>query len=231
LDHTPGALHWIKPPRQMRTQASLERLLDAAEALLQEKRFEDVHVAEVARRAGTSVAAFYRRFTDKDALLHALHERLCEEAFATADDALCRERWVGAGIEEILSTILPFLVDVFQSHHALDRAIHQRALSDELLRERSMRLARYVVAGLSELLLERRHEMTHPTPELAVSFTLLQTVSLLVQYYTVGFRDIELVHTNDEQIAHELATTCLAYLGIRNPSTRPGVDPSHHSKA
>ena len=69
MSHAAQPLHWVILPRQTRTQESYERLLDAAEALLQDKRFEDVHVAEVARRAGTSVAAFYRRFTDKDALL------------------------------------------------------------------------------------------------------------------------------------------------------------------
>ena len=104
---TAPTLQWIRPPRQARTQETLERLLDAAEALLAEKRFEDVHITEIASRADTSVAAFYRRFNDKEGLLHALHERLCEEAFATADDALAEalhEELVLLSNHDLLST-------------------------------------------------------------------------------------------------------------------------------
>jgi AcrR family transcriptional regulator len=214
----PQPLQWIRPPRQARTLESLERFLDAATELLQEKRFEDVHVTEIARRAGGSVAAFYRRFEDKNALLHALHERLCEEAFATADDALAAERWRGAEIAEILGAVFPFLIEVFVRNHALDRAIHQLAMSDERLRERSSRLIRYVVDGLSERLLERRGEIRHPDPKLAVSFALLQSVALLVQHYTVAMREVEIVPLSDERVARELASSCLAYLGVRDPS-------------
>jgi AcrR family transcriptional regulator len=215
-------LHWIRPPRQARTHQSLERLLDVAETMLQEKSFDDIHVSEIASRAGTSVAAIYRRFKDKGALLHALHERRCEEAFATADDALSAVRWLGANIAEILFTIFPFLVEILQTNESLDRAVYQRAITDELLRERSMKLNRAVVAALSDLLLERRSEIRHPDPRTAVPFALIQAVALLVHYYTAGIRDIHPVPMSDEQIARELATSCLAYLGIPNPNTPIG---------
>ncbi len=221
MPHLPEPLQWIRPPRQARTHESLERLLEAAQSLLQDKRFEDVHVAEVARRAGTSVASFYRRFPDKVALLHALHERHCEEAFATADDALAPDRWEGAGIAEILFEIFPFLVDVLQRNQALDHAIYQRAMSDERMHERRSRLSRYVVKGLLNLLLERSNEITHPTPRLAISFALVQAQALLVQHYTIGLRENELVHLSDEQLAAQLSASCLAYLGVRETRSIP----------
>ncbi len=213
----PQPLYWIRPPRQARTQESLARLLDAAEALLAEKRFEDVHVTEVARRANTSVAAFYRRFQDKDGLLHALHERFCEEAFATADDALAPDRWVGSGLGEILETFVAFLIEVHQGRGALDLAIYQRGLTDEAMRERSSRLSRYVLEGLAKLLLDRREEIGHPDPERAVSFALVQTLALLTHTYTAGLRDISLVRMSDADIAREITSSSLAYLRVRDP--------------
>lgn len=210
----PRDLHWIRPPRQARTHRSLERLLDVAELLLRDKIFDDIHIREIAIRAETSVAAFYRRFPDKDALLHALHERRCEEALATADDALSPERWHGATIAEILCTIFPFMIDVVHSNEGLDRAIYQRAMTDELMRERAMKLNRYVVAGISDLLLERADEIRHPDPQSAVSFALVQATALLIHYYTAGIRDTGSAPMSDALIAHELTTSCLAYLGI-----------------
>lgn len=213
----PKDLHWIRLPRQARTHQSLERLLDVSEMLLRDKNFDDIHVREIALRADTSVAAFYRRFIDKDALLHALHERRCEEAFATADDALSRERWKGAMIAEILHAIFPFMIEVVHSSESLDRAIYQRAISDERMRERAMKLNGHVVAGISDLLLERSEEIHHPDPRTAVSFALIQASALLIHYYTAGFRDIGSAPMSDARVARELTTSCLAYLGVANP--------------
>jgi AcrR family transcriptional regulator len=39
-------LRWVKPPRQARSQQTLDRLLDAAEALVREKGFDDVPIDE-----------------------------------------------------------------------------------------------------------------------------------------------------------------------------------------
>src|SRR5262245_21079979 len=102
-------LRWIRPPQQARSQETLERLLDAAEHLVGEKGFEDTGVAEVARRAGSSVGAFYARFRDKDALLHALYERYQQQAMATTDAALEPTRWADARIAEILEAVVRFL--------------------------------------------------------------------------------------------------------------------------
>lgn len=212
-------LHWIRRPRQARTHQNLERLLDVAEALLHEKRFEDIHIREIAIRADTSVAAFYRRFEDKDAMLHALHERRCEEAFATADDALCPLRWQDADITQILETVFPFMIDVFSSNEALDRAIYQRAMTDESMRERAMKLNRYVIERLSDLLLERIEEIHHRDPRTAVPFALLQATALLIHHYTAGLRDVAPARLNDARMARELTTSCLAYLGIHHSTS------------
>ena len=196
LTHSPEPLQWIRPPRQVRTQASLDRLLDAAEALLAEKCFQDAHVSEVASRANTSVAAFYRRFRDKDALLHALHERLCEEAYAIAEDALAPEHWEGADISSILESVVPFLISALKGREALDRML------------------RFVLEQLARLLLERRGEIRHAEPEAAVSFALYQLLSVLVQTYTAGMREVEWMPTDDAEMASHLVESCLAYLGV-----------------
>ncbi len=209
-------LRWIRPPRQARTHQSLERVLDVAEAMLQERDFDAIHVSGLASRAETSVAAFYRRFKDKDALLHALHERHCEEAYATADDALEASRWEGANIADILHTIFPFLVNILHSNEHLDRAILQRVVTDEAMRERQMKLSRYVVSGITELLLSRGEEIRHPEPARAISFACVQALGMLFYRHAVGTDDIGDYTLNDEAVANELAASFLAYLGIEN---------------
>jgi len=215
----PAPLRWVKPPRQARTQQVLARLLDAAEALLAEKGFDDISVGEVASRADTSVGALYRRLHDKEGLLHGLHERFREDALATADAALDPERRAGAGIAEIVSETTGFLIEVFRDHLSLDRAVYQRAISDARFRERSVRLERHVLDGLSRLLLARRGEIRHPDPERAVLFALRQIFAVLAHEIVVGHEE-DGPALSDERLARELTTACLAYLGVRPPDAR-----------
>lgn len=212
MPSTDTSLQWVLPPRQARTQQTLERLLDAAESLLRNKSFEDIPVSEIALRADTSVAAFYRRFKDKNGLLHALHERFCEEAIATADDALERGRWENANIREILDAVIPFLIDVLRRRETLQRAVYRIALSDESMFERAYRLRRHVMKGLSELLLDRRDEIHHPDPSLAVAFALAQAGALLTESYVSGMGDHSLLPSSDQKIAEELVQSCCSYL-------------------
>jgi len=126
----PTELEWVRPPRQARSHLTLGRILDAAEALLREKRWEDASVAEIARRAGSSVGAFYSRFRDKDALLSALHERFVEEAIATAELAMNEQRWANASICEIVRELVAFQVRLQDQHAGLWRAIALRATQE-----------------------------------------------------------------------------------------------------
>ena len=65
----------FRPPQQTRSRETLDRILDAAERVLDEKSFTEATLAEIMERAGVTVGAFYRRFPDKDALLHLLDEQ------------------------------------------------------------------------------------------------------------------------------------------------------------
>jgi hypothetical protein len=66
----PTELEWVRPPRQARSHLTLGRLLDAAEGLLGEKRWEDASVAEITRRAGLGGRVLHAAF-GRDALLGA----------------------------------------------------------------------------------------------------------------------------------------------------------------
>ena len=208
-------LEWVRPPRQGRSQQTLERLLQAAEALLEDKGFDDVSVAEIARRARSSVGSFYARFADKTAALRALHERFCEEAYATADGALAPERWRGATIAEIVSATIAFLVRVHRERRGLFRAVIVQALSDPDFKEREQKLGRYVNEGVCALLHARGDEISHPDPRIAADFAMRQlSATLSLEIGEIGW-DVGRIPLGDEQLAVEITRSFLAYLGVR----------------
>ncbi|MFQ5417449.1 MAG: TetR/AcrR family transcriptional regulator, partial [Myxococcota bacterium] len=109
-----SGLRWVRPPQQARSQQTLDRILDAAEAMVSEKGFEDSPVSAIVRRAGSSVGAFYARFEDKYALLRALSDRFVLQAMLTADEALGPGRWERSSIPTILHSVIRFLVSIYR---------------------------------------------------------------------------------------------------------------------
>ena len=65
----------VRTPLQARSQRTLDAILDATEALLEDYRFEQLSLARIILKAGVSNGSFYARFPGKDALLPALYQR------------------------------------------------------------------------------------------------------------------------------------------------------------
>ena len=211
-------LRWIHPPQQVRSQATLTRILLAAEELVAEKGFEDSSVSEIVQRAGSSVGAFYSRFEDKQALLHALSNRFVEQAMATADAALDPVRWEDASIPQILRAVIRFLVTIYRQQRGIIRAFVIRNHADAEFRARQDRLTHYVDERVCELLLARTDEILHPNPELAIHFGLILVFSALQDVMLFGELRSRGLAFSDEEFATELTRAYLAYLGIEAPS-------------
>jgi AcrR family transcriptional regulator len=210
-------LKWVKIPQQARTRAGLSRLLDAAEALVAEKSFDEISVNQIAQRAGSSVGGFYRRFRDKHGLLQALHERFCEEARATADNVLDPARWVGAPAEEIIVEFTAFLVRIYRDREGALRTFLFSGINDAVVRQRTRLLTDHLHQRLAELLAERRDEITHPQLDLGAAFALhivLGTLNHVIQLQptTLGLAD--------PRLAGELSRAFGAYLGVGAANTQ-----------
>ena len=212
VTNSQSELRWVTPPQQARSQQTLDRILASAEVLIAEKGFEDTPISEIVRHAGSSVGAFYARFEDKHALLHAISGRFVEQAMATADSALDLTSWNEDPIDEVLRSVVRFLVSIYREQAGLLRAFVIRNHTDTEFRARQERLTLYVNRAVRELLLARRDEIGHPDPEGAVRFILMLIFGSLEYVMLFGdMRSGELT-LSDDQYAGELANACLAYL-------------------
>jgi len=208
----PAELEWVRPPRQARSHLTLGRILDAAEALLREKRWEDATVAEIARRAGSSVGAFYSRFRDKDALLSALHERFVEEAIATAEAAMNEQRWANATICEIVRELVAFQVRLQDQHAGLWRAIALRSTENPEFQARGQRMAKHMDELFARLVVARRHEILHPIPVVAANFASRLIGGVMLQRLLFPLRTE--FDSPGVSLVEELTHAALAYLGV-----------------
>jgi AcrR family transcriptional regulator len=110
----------IRKPQQDRSRETLTRMFDAAERLMAERPFEKVTVQQIVKEAGTTTGAFYTRFTDKDALLEAMHAQHVADTVAHLKDALTRI--TGPARFEHVELIVGMIGAVFRLRPALMRS-------------------------------------------------------------------------------------------------------------
>jgi len=206
-------IRWVRPAQQARSQQTQERLLDAAEALIADKGFAEVTVAEIAARAGCSVGAVYSRFRDKEALFHCLQDRLVREIKATADAALAPELWGDASVSDIAGSLIAFMVEVFEERGGVLREIAQRVPHDLDIHARAEDVTRYVSGLLQQLLVDHRGELRHPEPEIAVPFAYRMLAAMLRETLLFRGPGAHGIPSSDQRLAAELTRAFLGYLG------------------
>ncbi|HSI48867.1 MAG TPA: TetR/AcrR family transcriptional regulator [Ideonella sp.] len=133
-----------KAPRQARSQATVEAILDAAARVLIERGYAAANTNLVAERAGVSVGSLYQYFPNKDALITALHDRhsrqmdeVMDRAFAASEhlpfdaalqhiiEGVVEAHRVEAGLHRVLETQLAGL-DMLSSHEETEARIAEQ---------------------------------------------------------------------------------------------------------
>jgi AcrR family transcriptional regulator len=204
---------FLRPPQQTRSRETLDRILDAAEQVLAEKSFGEATLAEITERAGLTVGAFYRRFPDKDALLHHLDERFFAEVHRRADLVLDPARWAGAPPREVVAAFMEHAVEVYSSRRGLLRSLFLRARTDAVLQTSALRVNAHLIERLQSVLLPHVASMTHPDPARAIELGLMMVVGSLRELVVFG-ETWPAPPTDMTAIAGEMTRMYSAYLGL-----------------
>lgn len=210
-------LTWVKPPRQQRSQETLERLLTAAESIILESGVEAASVAAVAKRARSSVGSFYTRFPDRESLLRAVCLRFGLEARATMDAVISAERWHGHNLSQLLESCIGFLFRVVEERRPLLISLLAAMPRDLELSQLMSGLVRHLALRLQTLLQAREELGHHAQPELAAHMLSGMLLASAQARALKHLQDPTLV--SDSELARELAQMCLAYLGAGTPDT------------
>lgn len=206
-------LRSVAKPKQARSEDSLRRLLDAAESLLGERSVGEVSIADIARRARSSVGGFYARFRDKDELLLALQERFVrelEQRFEEVEAQLEPER----GISGLLRPSIHLLVDIYRTRRGLLVAFASRAADNRRLHQAALAFRHNVIARFTSLLLEFRDDIVHPDPELAAELCVQLAIGFMEQTLSAGRLRAGGEPLPEGRIEEELERALRAYLGV-----------------
>jgi AcrR family transcriptional regulator len=164
-----------KLPRQARSQATVDALLDATAQVLVERGYARTTTNAVAERAGVSVGSLYQYFPNKDALVAALHDRHVQGVLAVMEQQV--ERHAGAPLVDSLAGLVEASVQAHREGAELHRVLE--AQLGHLDVHDHNELDRRVGALLRRLLEDHRDELAVKDLKLA-AFTLQHAVHALV---------------------------------------------------
>jgi AcrR family transcriptional regulator len=173
-------MQWLRAPVQQRSQKSLQRILDAAEQILEKKSFSEMSVSEVAGRARSSVGVFYARFGDKLTLLHLLDDRFTAEAEETIEKQLDVVAWKGCTLSDVSAEIIGLLCRIHRRKKGMLRSIilQVREHPDPHFQRNGKRLSRLIVR-LAGFLAIWQGEMDLPRPEQGIRLALVMIMATI----------------------------------------------------
>ena len=171
----------MRAPQQVRSIASTERMLDAAEAILDRQGPDALTVDAVIRDSAVSNGSFYARFSDRRGLMVALQER-----FHRRLDERGAEMFLAAAAAKSLPKAMEILVEGFRATFETYRSSFSANLLsnrfDPVIRQRGEEHRRRAAAAIRWLVVEHFGDwVTHPDPELAAGFVYRTLSSMSIQ--------------------------------------------------
>ena len=213
----PGATspHAALSTQQERSSATLERILAAAEELLETREFSELTMADLARSAGCAVGTVYGRIPNKQSLLLCLHERHISAGLG--DAARVFERCGDAELEQRVRALASLLVDFLACRRGVTRAftnhLFARAAKDEDgTVARLRRDATVAFRQAATFLAAKVDTRIHADPQTASEFALLAAHDVAQSRVVFGKRSGLGIRYSMKALKARIAALLTAYL-------------------
>jgi AcrR family transcriptional regulator len=161
-----------RQPRQARSHAMVERIVDAAARVLADVGYQGASTNRIAAEAGVSPGSLYQYFADKDEIVAVIIERLTQDFAESVAPALRRAATLDPATRA--RTVIEAVLDAMEQQAVLLRALVDRvpgADQEQALRPLRARMADFiyhVLAGSGDgLAVEDLDRLTWTILELA----------------------------------------------------------------
>ncbi len=212
----------VRPWRQQRSAATVQRIRDAAMRLLWRKDFASISVDEIVELAKTSKGSFYFRFATKRQLLRYLAEETFTALSQESRTFFQSEEIARLPLAAFLQAFIEHVTTVYMERRNLLRAFLQenRPGGDEvvvaLVRAGSGESTRMLVEALHS----RKDEIRHPKPEIAVPLAAIVLGVMLRHVCLTAEQGALLPGTTQESLPHELKAMLWGYLHQPVPTSK-----------
>jgi AcrR family transcriptional regulator len=180
---------FARDPKQDRSRASFERVLDTAAKLLEEKGYANFTLSDLSKRSKVSIGSIYGRVNSKDDLIRLVQVRLLEQYELEFAALVNRIRRRPMPLRELIPAVVRELGEFLRRHSAGLNAFIQIGNFDPIVETTGKGAHRQTALDVKLLLLERRSEIQHPDPEHAIEACYSVVYSSIARHLGLGARD------------------------------------------
>ena len=214
-------------PQQERSRESLRKLLKATTEVLGQHGVEGTTIPRIAKHAGLTPGAVYRRFRDKDALLEAAILGILERQDERLKQGLSPGTVAKIPLEVFAEQIVGGMVVTYRANAPLLRAFRHfaQARAETEFARKAIKLEIRSLERVVDLFLASRRDIRHPDPRVAVSLGLMMITSTLYDLVVMPARLKDwkgLLPKDDQALRRELTRAFLSYLDVEKTAARPG---------
>lgn len=195
-----------KSPKQERSVATRERLLDAAARVFARHGYSAGTTNRIAEEAGASVGSLYQYFPNKDAILVALAHRHVAEGAEMLSNSLAATE--GLPLAERLDAVIGAMVEAHADDPRLHQVLFEQAPRPPELLEELHRLEERIV-DVAEAMLRAEPAVDVADPRMAARLVVAAIESLVHRYIAGERRDLDL-----PAFRTELSAMLQRYLGL-----------------
>ncbi len=208
----------VRPPRQRRSQDTIERIVAAATRLLDGRPFDEIPILEIVERAGVSTSSFYARFPNKAVLLEYLHERHLRSMRQAADHALANHVWDAMSVSDIVRMLVTLYLAHRRANEPLLRTFLHAALEDPSYLARRTASDQYVIGVIADYLESRLAKDGVPVDFERIALVVLVVTSAIKDATSAPEQFAARFRLRDEALVDGLAAMACAHLGV--PASR-----------
>jgi AcrR family transcriptional regulator len=209
----PDVSSFVREPKQERSRLSFDKAVDAAVALLVERRSDSFTLAEVAQRAGVSTGSIYGRVDSKEDLIRTAQAREMARIAAEQDEAFGRPAPEGEDLPGAVGRIVRTTAEVLRRHAPVLAPFMILGARDPYIADAGKAGYDQIVGAFSGGLLAHEAEIAHPEPERAVQWSFVVVYSVLARWLGLGSEPEAAGQGDWEQILADLVEMVTAFLG------------------
>jgi AcrR family transcriptional regulator len=151
-----------KEPRQARSRATVEAVIQAGARILSEQGWAGFTTNKVADAAGVSIGSLYQYFPDKVSLVGAIRRRHLDDSLAAVRNANGKGRPLGKYVEKLVSNI----IDAHSVHPGLHRVLLDEAPGLEIYRNQNSLIEAEYLSYYTKAAHNYRSHMTGASDEI-----------------------------------------------------------------
>jgi AcrR family transcriptional regulator len=199
----------LRPPRQDRSRVRLDRIIKVTEDLLKDRRFDQITITDIVKGAETSVGVFYSRFSNKQALLEFLEEKVYEEAQEMLAKEMAKD--VPTSPRDAVQRVVDLALKLHRKYSGISREIVHNAWGDPAHLKRGVQWNEGVAAVIRPIFAGIANPKLHADVNHAADFAIMMVLGSIREMIPGNFWPRSMRQTNKD-LSENITQTVLLFL-------------------